>query len=157
MGYNLENRSCHTQYISEKKWESRLIGERYVPSSDSNQEFARLLSPTSASISPKKWLNTSTYNLHFIQNAKNQVSQKDVLRDHLDIFHQIKINSIDEISDHLKKNSKKKIINEWDKKVSKCKNRQEMIQVFNEIFEPNYNKIKRFFGLIKSQLLKPKN
>jgi len=41
MGYNLENRSCHIQYISEKKWESRLVGERYVPSSDSNQEFAR--------------------------------------------------------------------------------------------------------------------
>ena len=39
MDYNLENRSCHTQYISEKKWESRLIGERYVPSSDSNQEL----------------------------------------------------------------------------------------------------------------------
>ena len=30
-----------------------------------------------------------------------------------------------------------------------------MIQVFNEIFEPNYNKIKRFFGLIKAQLSKP--
>ena len=71
-------------------------------------------------------------------------------QDHLDIFHQIKINSIDEISDHLKENSKKKVVNEWGKKVSKCKNRQEMIQVFHEIFEPNYNKIKRFFGLIKA-------
>ena len=71
-------------------------------------------------------------------------------RDHLDIFHQIKIDSINEISDHLKKNSPKKVINEWDKKVSKCKNRHEMIQHFNEIFEPNYNKMKRFFGLIKA-------
>ena len=33
---------------------------------------------------------------------------KKCSRDHLDIFHQIKINSIDEISDHLNKNSKKK-------------------------------------------------
>jgi len=37
MGYNLENKNCHTKYISEKKWDSRLVGERYVSSSDSNQ------------------------------------------------------------------------------------------------------------------------
>jgi len=30
-------------------------------------------------------------------------------RDNLGIFHQIKIDSIDEISDHLKKNSKKRL------------------------------------------------
>ena len=48
----------------------------------------------------------------------------------------------------------KTVINEWDKKVSKCKNRQKMIQVFNEIFKPIYNKIKRFLGLIKILALK---
>jgi len=41
-----------------------------------------------------------------------------------------------------------------NKKVSKCKNIQEIFQVFNEVFGPNYNKIKSFFGLIKSKLFK---
>ena len=42
-------------------------------------------------------------------------------RDHLDILHQIKIDSIDEISDHLNKNSKKKVVNEWGKKSFKTR------------------------------------
>ena len=151
MGYNLENRSCDTQYISEKKWESRLSGERYVPSSDSNQEFARPpIKPNKCKYFSKEMIKYINLQSALCPKCKELGITKRCSRDHLDIFHQIKINSIDEISDHLNKNSQKKVVNEWGKKVSRCKNRQEMIQAFKEIFEPNYNKIKRFFGLIKA-------
>ena len=34
MGYNLESRSKHIQYISEQKWEFRLQGKKYCPGLD---------------------------------------------------------------------------------------------------------------------------
>ena len=40
-------------------------------------------------------------------------------KDHLDSFHHIKIDSVNNIIEHLTKNSKKEAINEWNQKVSK--------------------------------------
>jgi len=43
------------------------------------------------------------------------------------------------------KTPKKGMRNKWNQNVSKYKNRTEMTQVFNEIFDPNYKRIKQFF------------
>jgi len=146
MGYNLEDRSKQIQYISEKKWEYRVVGKKYSPNCDPEKELAvppiNLNKCKYFSKEMIKYINLQTA---LCPKCKEQGIIARCTRDHLDSLHHIKISSVNMIVEHLTKNSKKEVINERNQKVSKCKNRNEMIQIFNQILDPNYNKIKQFF------------
>ena len=148
MGYNLYKRSQHMHYISEKKWESRLKGEKYNPIEDHNKELA---CPTKITNKCKyfsklmiKYINIQTA---LCPKCKEINILKRCTSDHLSTTHNIKTDSIYTIIDYLKNHSRKMVINERNQKVSQYKNRKEMIQLSEEILEHNYKKIKLFFSM----------
>ena len=146
MGYSLQARSKHIQYVSEKKWEFRLIGEQYFPTKDPNQELAwSPYKPNKCKYFSKDMIKFINLQCAICPTCKDQGITKRCSQEHLDTFHQVKIDSVDIIYDHLIKNSMKEVVNSKNKKVKKPKNRKEMIQTFHEIFDPNYYKIKSFF------------
>jgi len=102
MGYNIQRRSQHIKYISEKKWESRLKGENYNPTKDPNKHLA---------VPPKntnqcKYLSKTMIKYINIQTAlcpkcKEQNLLRRCTQDHLETNHRIKIDSVSQILKHL--------------------------------------------------------
>ena len=137
MGYNLESRSEHIQHVSEKKWEARLNGKQYMAKFPKKQNKCKYFSKEMV-----KYINLQTA---LCPKCKEQGIVKRCSSVHLDTSHHLKIDSVDFIFNYLQEHSKKVIVDESNRKVTKPKNRKEMIETFSEIFDPNYNKIKNFF------------
>jgi len=58
------------------------------------------------------------------------------------IYSKTSAETADFIIEHLTENPKKEVINERNQKASKCKNRNKVTQIQNEILGPNYKRIK---------------
>ena len=148
MGYNLEERSKYVEYISRKKWEHRLKGEKYSPYCDPNKELAIPPNKTNKckyfSKEMIKYINLQTA---ICPKCKEINPTQICSGEHLETDHAIKIDSVDCIIDQLNQTSQKEVINKKNKKVKKYKTRDEMIQNFKDILDPNYRRIKQFFLL----------
>ena len=146
MGYNLSSRSQYIHYISEKKWEYRLEGKIYSPKYDSNSEMAKLpLKPNKCKYFSKDMIKYINLQTALCPKCKELGINQRCTKDHLELTHHVQIESVDTIYNHLKNNSAKKILNEKNQIISKHKDREEMIQIFKEILDPNSKKIKQFF------------
>ena len=145
MGYNLNERSKHVKYVSEKKWEARKMGKKYSPQCDPDKQFAIMPNkPNKCKYFSKemiKYINLQTVQCPKCKQAEYQprCSSK-----HLDTIHHVKIDSVNTILDRLNQTSKKEVVNKKNRKVKKCKNRIEMVQNFKDILDPNYRKLKQF-------------
>lgn len=147
MGYSLKERSEYLQYTSQKKWESRKNGQIYSIKKDSNRTHAKLTQKTNLckyfTKEMVKYINMQTA---LCPKCKERDLTIRCSRDHLEKHHHIKIDSVNNIASHIKRNSQKEVLSDKNKKKKKNKNREEMIQTFKEYFDPNYKKLKMFFS-----------
>ena len=148
MGYNPQERSEYMKYVSEKKWESRCKGEKYSPKCDPNKKMAIPQNkPNKCKYFSKQMIKYINLQTAICPKCKETNPKQICTREHLETVHHVKIDSVESILDQLNQTSKKEVINKKDQKVKKCKNRNEMIQNFKDILDPNYKKIKQFFCL----------
>ena len=77
--------------------------------------------------------------------CKEQGIIKRCSSEHLDNFHQLTIDSVNTFFSYLQKHSKKITTDDYGNKITKPKNRKEMTELFKKIFEPNYDRLKKFF------------
>ena len=142
MGYNLKERSEYIQYVSEKKWEFRTQGKKYIGAEDPHFKFLRKTQGSKDAVNlckdqPKLMIKYINMQTTLCQRCK----EKDIItrcsKSHLSLYHHVYIADIYSIASEVLKKTNK--VN-WSRK--------KIMKFAETILQPSVNRLKNFLACL---------